>query len=371
LALALLKFSWELWPLLLWTLLGFIACSTGKRRGLWIALCGVAILAVYNATAFSKDLLWWGSLSGSMLIGLSLTYLAKVDAEEIQGLHQQEMNLLEEKILSLQKALKETQMFGLQEKNVIYKELEAVRLKFSECLEEAAAYQDQLQLQNQEIDTLKEAEEKKAGELKEQCAKTLLLQETLAKAGEQINLLNVQACHENELIEELNETRSTIYQLTVLKDVFYEQNQLKDKHLMVLTEELNQLSEPLQNPVVQVDDEQEQKMGLLERNYRQLKAQFEEKSDILNQTRKELFQVEGALFALQSINEQKGLDTIPQEMILIDELKQADAHCQELEAELNAMQELITSLVGKKKTTRGRKTKVAELDLDLTFSSMV
>lgn len=78
--------------------------------------------------------------------------------------------------------------------------------------------------------------------------------------------------------------------------------------------------------------------------YRELKKQFEEKSQMLDQTRSRLFQVEGELLAFQKEKEELARRANPSEMTLIEQLRQSEDDKRRLEAELVSLQQLVSEL---------------------------
>ena len=184
---------------------------------------------------------------------------------------------------------------------------------------------------------------------------------------------------ETELLNHLNETRVEKFQLSILNENYERQNQDKEIQLKRVREELQRISDELKIATshefwkegTELSQEELSKNPQIERVYKQLKQQFEEKSEVLHQTRRELFQVEGKLVALQKECEQSAIDLNPNELVLIDHLKEVEEECKDLETQVECLQELVSELISKKKTTRTKKAKSKEdslkADLELSF----
>jgi hypothetical protein len=102
--------------------------------------------------------------------------------------------------------------------------------------------------------------------------------------------------------------------------------------------------------------EQDKQFLELSATHLQLRKQFEEKSCILNQTRKELFALEGQLFTLQKekLEQECTLDAECQELLECLQQSQEEQHT--LEVELELLEQLVSSLLSQKpKTTRRKK----------------
>jgi len=89
-----------------------------------------------------------------------------------------------------------------------------------------------------------------------------------------------------------------------------------------------------------------------------LREQFDEKSEALNKSRKELFQVENAFLALQKAQEEKVVYEVPEEEIfLMRDLQRLEEECRDLELQVVTLQNLISTLLNPKKApSRSRKS---------------
>jgi DNA gyrase/topoisomerase IV subunit A len=102
--------------------------------------------------------------------------------------------------------------------------------------------------------------------------------------------------------------------------------------------------------------------------YRELRKQFEEKSEQLASARKELFLIESELLAQRKENEERALEENIQEKGLSHHF----IEIQNLEEEVGFLQEIITGLLAKKKTAAPRKPrKKREVTPDLFESRSI
>lgn len=94
--------------------------------------------------------------------------------------------------------------------------------------------------------------------------------------------------------------------------------------------------------------------------YLQLKKQFEEKSTVLHNTRKELFYTENALLALQKECALQELEPHPIEQLLIQQLAISLMMCETLELEINELHQVIAKLIIPKKVAKPKKQELLQ-----------
>jgi chromosome segregation ATPase len=99
--------------------------------------------------------------------------------------------------------------------------------------------------------------------------------------------------------------------------------------------------------------------------YRELKKQFEEKSQALEQSRIRLFKVESALLALQKEKEEQSRNVNPIEANLIDQLKQTEEEKRKLETELVSLQQIVSELSLLKNKPPKKKASMPKISADL------
>lgn len=88
-----------------------------------------------------------------------------------------------------------------------------------------------------------------------------------------------------------------------------------------------------------------------------LREQFEEKSDALDQTRKDLFRVENEFLGLQKAWEEKNLEPSEESIALARDLKIMEDQCSEMENQMIFLQDFISTLLLPKKRPRAKKSK--------------
>ena len=102
-----------------------------------------------------------------------------------------------------------------------------------------------------------------------------------------------------------------------------------------------------------------------ESSYRELKKQFEEKSQALEQTRSRLYRVENEVLALQKEKEEQTRNVNPAEATLIDQLKQTEEEKKKLETELVSLQQIVSELSLLKTKPSKKKTSAPKVSVDL------
>ena len=96
----------------------------------------------------------------------------------------------------------------------------------------------------------------------------------------------------------------------------------------------------------------------------QFRKQFEEKSAILNETRKELFHLENHFLALQKERELKALEMSEMEGSYFSHLNELDKENAELETQVTVLEELIAQVVApKKRTPRTKKNQKTSAEI--------
>jgi len=140
-------------------------------------------------------------------------------------------------------------------------------------------------------------------------------------------------------------------QIAAQKTILSEQSKETERHLSHLEQELEEARLP------PCSNAQDKRLIELSATHLQLRKQFEEKSTLLNQTRKELFAIEGQLFTLQR-------EKVEQECLLsaechqlLEYLQQCEEEHHTLEMELQLLEQLVSSLLSQKpKAARRKKT---------------
>jgi hypothetical protein len=374
-----LKFSSHDWSMLLAALLGLILCRKWKLRGAAVAL---TILVVAGTLEYMQrgpnEQFWVAALGSSLAMGMIVTALSLRQASSFFRSNLDENKNFQQKIDHLQHLLKEAQLFVVQEKKEALKDIGVMETHVQEALLEAESYKKLLQVHQYEVQKLRAENEKFVEEVLMKGQKAAALQHALDDANEELNGLKEfkeNQEHQAELLDQLNEARVEKFQLEVLNDAYSQNSENKENQLKLLRDELGRIAEELKMATSQEfwgeDHEILEELGKnpqIEKVYKQLTQQFQDKSEILNQTRKELFQVENKLLAVQKECEQNAIDLNPEEIVLTNHLKEVEEECKDLEHQVDCLQELVTELMGKKIIRKSRKAKLLDrANLELTF----
>jgi chromosome segregation ATPase len=94
-----------------------------------------------------------------------------------------------------------------------------------------------------------------------------------------------------------------------------------------------------------------------ENQYKQLRIQFDEKSQVLSVARKELFTLENELLVLKSQQSDLAHVENQEQIQLISHLQNLDEECTDLQQQVDLLQEIVSSLQEKKKATRSKSSK--------------
>ncbi|HSW86954.1 MAG TPA: hypothetical protein VLG49_05585 [Rhabdochlamydiaceae bacterium] len=352
------KFSSSDWSMLLVSCLGILSCWKWKLRGAMISLAALMIAVFFESMhRGTNELFWVMTLGGSLAMGLLVTAFSLKHASSFLRTNLEESEHVHQKLEHVQKLLKETQIFAIQEKKESLKDIESMKMKVQESGTEAESYKKLLETYQYELQKLRADNEASNQELNK-----------FRKEKEEHD-------RQMQLLDELNEARIDQFQMEILEDAPYQNNEDKEIELKVLREKLERITDDLKMATSQEfwidDNEISEEMGKnpqIEKVYIQLKQQFQDKSEILNETRKELFHVENTLLALQKECEQNTIDLNPEEITLTNHLKEVEEECKDLENQVECLQELVTELIGKKKTRKSRKAKLFDkANLELTF----
>lgn len=231
-------------------------------------------------------------LSGSLLLGLFITALTLQSAEEKL---EGEMGVLKSELKELTQA-KEAE--ALNASDLLFKETSRL---------------------NEEIKLLEE--EIRKGKERESFLECALQVSRAAFSQSEAAL--------KEKLDELNDLRVDHFQMSLLANA----PPLPPKEIPVIVE------------VVKPDH-----------LYQQLKKQFEEKSEVLHETRKSLFHTENTLLSLQLDNKLQELEQSQESTALILQLKRAETECLVLEEEIHELEQIVAALSIPKKTTRSKKS---------------
>jgi len=316
-AITLLKFVQPLWPFFSIAVIGAILSLTIRKWGFILSLIPLFALLLFRHP-LPIDLFWQAGLSCSIALSWLVIAFGKEEALQKQinalSLQNQKIEDLTKRASQLEEQLKVAQIASLQLEKDSAKAIECIELEHSEL---------QDQLANNRAD----------------------LEKTLREAHEQIALLEQNKSGYERKIAGLQ---------SALED--------SQKELLQVKFSSATAQEPLEN---------EQNFETL---YKVLREQFDEKSEVLNQTRKQLFTVECQLLSLQKEWEDLSCDLKEEDRAVADDLRRADEDCRDLETEVQMLQEIISEIGKQKKVVRAVKPKVQntqENTLPLLLQGMI
>jgi hypothetical protein len=245
---------------------------------------------------------WQAGLEGS--IGLSLLLSALLFEKNttwvVSKLSELERN--EKTILFLEEDLGQQKELTAKESVSSVEKLEALRLQFEELQSEGSAFQV---LNDVLRKTAAKAIEEKEAALVQNLyfdrKEGLLLEEigSLQKENHRLGNESALAQQNKQLFHELNETR-----------VREAKTHLINETLVRLHAKENQRAREYETKLIEKEMGSQQSLQI-ELLYQQLKAQFEEKNQILHQTRAKLFQSDTELQTLQKKLQEKEFETQP------------------------------------------------------------
>ena len=105
--------------------------------------------------------------------------------------------------------------------------------------------------------------------------------------------------------------------------------------------------------------------------YKQIKEQFEEKSETLSETRKHLFSVENELLVLQRKQQENLLDEDTDMSSLIETIGQLVYECQDLRQQVTVLEEIVSIVQQKKKSPRIKREANTSVDKLLTSAKQI
>lgn len=288
------------WPLTLTAFLGFGLIRLLEKRGLVLslgALCTVMILA-------KLDLLWTVVLSASITVSWVLIYLGDQEAEAFAALEKQKKLEYEEARSALAKQLSVSKASLVEQQRQSVAHVDHLNGLYSQAQQQLAQFKSSLASLEKEYEGAEN-----------QCA--LLTQKLEAYRGQEILLKNAQD------------------QIAALSMARKEDMDTKQ-------EEDNSEEVPLE-------------FKMLQHKYTALREQFTEKSQVLDQTRKELFRVENEFLCLQKLWEEKYREPSEEEEAFSRDLRALEQQRQEAQEEVVHLQGVISSLLAAKKEVLPRK----------------
>lgn len=253
---------------------------------------------------------WTVGFIVSLLFGLLITALSFREGTHLLSDLVQSRQNQEEQNLKLQQLSEEIKLTAHQEQEQIKLILDSVRSQLKEAEKRAEAFEELSTIKKYEWEILEEEKE-------------ILFQEKVSIQQD--------------------------------RDVLIAESSRQSDQIAALQEEENTLREELTK---------QHARAAPSHPYEELRKQFDEKSDVLNTTRKELFAMEGKYLAIQKEMEDKFLEPHQELQGLLKQFNELQAHCTSLEDDLKKHQELLTELSVKKPVSRKRKAIPKKVKVD-------
>lgn len=274
-------------------------------------------------------------------------------AKEAEALHA----LKKEKIVLIERLAKaDADLAALRDKTVSYqKDKEALIAlqqektvladRLSKAEEEFAALQNKTASYEKDQERLQTLEEEKAALSTKASAQEIeleVLREKVARAQEGADELGALQKEKAELLEQVHKNESEI--------AHFREKSVDPAAMEALKKERDSLSEMLV-----LAQEKIQTLSQVEPLYIQLKKQFAEKNEILQQTRADLFKADTELQALKLEKEQISLTPVVSFEETKQELERLDREIAALEEENQQLQELISQMTGETPPDKSKK----------------
>ena len=135
--------------------------------------------------------------------------------------------------------------------------------------------------------------------------------------------------------------------------------------IILLNDQIAALSLPRIQQIETHFEEDPADFMMLQHKYTALREQFEEKSQVLDETRKNLFRVENELLCLQKLWEEAYRQPSEEESAFSRDLNALEQQRQEMEMEIADLQGVISSLIASSKIAAPKKRVVKKLQAPL------
>ncbi len=397
------------YDLLFVAICGLFLTAKWKTRGLVAAVLLLAFSAGAKHVLFPHHHAWQAGLEGAIGLALFISALVFEEGSKWVFTQQSEVERNEKTILFLEEDLSQQKELAAVEAAAALEKLDAMRLQFEESNSEIFTLQvlnDVFRKSTAKSIEEKEAAISQARQFTRKEGQ--LLEEIDSLQKELIRLANESALAQQnkQLFEELNEARVQKEQTHLINDTTQRLARDLEKQLQNANARLEELNEMTRHSAkdletklmemerqlqeasfdkanadarleelsmqleavrsLQVEPEQQvlsseekeqltlqieayqtrlEKYMHMEQLFRQLKAQFEEKNQILHQTRKELFQSDTELQTIKQKLQEKDLESNPISKEIHLEIDAIEGENRLLGQENEALQELVTHLM--------------------------
>ena len=321
-AVLLFKYAPFYWPLTVIACAGYGAIRLWKKGGLALSFAALVIAAILMERS-GEELFWITLLPTSIAISWMLIFLRDREMEVLALERHEKFLSLEKNGSGLQEQLRITKAALIQKNQESLTEKERLNALYVESASALKMTKICVEVLEKEKESLKDKCEhlSQVGQtLSEKCDS--LTQEVLAYQQKEIDSQQALNCAQNELFT----LKNTLCTLQARQDISQENVQDSGS-----------------------SEEAHSGAKMMQYKYATLREQFEEKSAILDDTRKELFKVENELLALQKACQEKDFESSDEELMLIKELSIMDEERRGLEDLVRELQEFISSLLAPKK----------------------
>lgn len=298
------------WPLTLTAFLGYAFIRLWKKGGLILSLGGLCFVSILILRSHHEHF-WISTLSASIALAWLLIYLGGQDAEAFAEKREEAIQALTQEYQNLEKQLRDMKASLSAEKH-------KSNVQASESLHALT-----------KAAQLRESVEKEKQALLEKC-------NILSK--------NVTIHFNNESILQ-QALSSAELQVSELRMQLHEQAKKHDAVLFKAQVEDSSTEEP--------------QLKQLQCQLALLREQFDEKSEALDQARRELFATENALLTLQKTCEEESYAMSDEAMSYSRDLQSHEQIYGEMEEQVIALQEIISSLLATKTKTRIVRKKIS------------
>lgn len=361
-------------------LVGVPLCVKWKLKGLGAALTFLITLSILNFPSLEIGELYWHT-GMAMAIALSFIILT-LSLEEMQSLIkkvQVESQARLDNFMRLDGNVKTMEHDWIQEKERLTSQVNELSKAVAAAKDERDSFQKVVLLSKEEMVGLRKQHERLLEDLYYKKQQIAQLQERLEENDLTIqNFVNSDAQKQVEILQKeiVNQEKLIVEQEKIVKELkgHYEevqndllvsrkrekQNEHKilelDSDGLILEQSLKEKEkqiEELQKKLEEFAEKEAQEPVSNDSMYLQLKNQFKEKSDILHETRRELFHTQEQLLALQKEIEEKQYENPSEEVLVLQKslnrlAKEYERAEKLAQAEIEGLYDLVAAVLRQK-----------------------
>lgn len=330
-------------------------------------IASVAIFVPMVALSSKRGDLFSWVFAASSICSWWLASLSRQEVCNRMGLWQEKEKALSDRQQDLEFKLKESEIFAREIKKEKEKKIHQFEQQIEEYNIQVTSHRHHLALAWQEASHLKEEQEKQRKQFQSQIDFYKRQIETQMNEKRELESAFQKL---NESLEESKQRSSALSdEVMALQNTIQQEKDNAEKNLCEVKEKQQALIEELKAKLA-LDQECQNAQEVMEDEavlpweslYKQLRLQFDEKSEVLNQTRKELFHTENQLLALEKEKEVVTFDEDVDQKILVSQMKALEEEREDLEDQVLLLQEIISSMQEKKKMMKPRKPRKSKKD---------